>query len=159
MAEPISYQTIPPRIEPTARQELDRLLETLHRTGVLRLANDFAAGRQDIAGILVHGLNLEGSRNAMQNIAALAMVLAQVPPPEFYKAASTLKDMLLAAAAEPDPDQKAPGVRGLYRLLNDDDTWRAFSPLLRAWSALGAGLRKPAPEKPISAFTGKPSNA
>jgi uncharacterized protein YjgD (DUF1641 family) len=159
MAEPISYQPTPPKICPDARAELDQLLETLHRSGLLRLANDLAAGRQDIAGILFNGLNREGSRSAVQNIAALLMVLGQIPPGRFYKVAATVKDALLAAAEDPPAEQEAPGVRGFYRALKDDETWRALAPLVQAVMALGEGLRKPAPEKPISAFTGKPSDA
>lgn len=159
MAEPISYQPKPPTIGPTARDELDQLLETLHNSGLLRLANDLAAARQDIAGILFNGLNLEGSRYAVQNIAALFMVLAQIPPPRFYKIATTVKDALLAAAEEPPAEKEAPGVRGFYKALTDDETWRALSPLVQALMTLGEGLRKPAPEKPISAVTGKPSDA
>jgi uncharacterized protein YjgD (DUF1641 family) len=159
MAEPITYEPTPPRIGPTAREELDQLLETLHDSGLLRLANDIAAGKQDIVGILMRGLNLEGSRNATQNLAAIFMVLAQIPPPRFYKIATTLKDALLAAADEPPAEQEAPGVRGFYKVLKDDETWRALAPLMQGLMALGEGLRKPAPEKPISAFTGKHSNA
>lgn len=159
MAEPITYQPAPPTIGPDAHEELEQLLETLHRSGLLRLANDLAAGRQDIAAILFGGLNLEGSRCALQNIAALLMVLAQIPPARFYKVAATVKDALLAAAAEPPAEQEAPGIRGLYKVLQDDETWRALAPLVQGLIALGEGLRKPAPDKPISAFSGKPSNA
>jgi uncharacterized protein YjgD (DUF1641 family) len=159
MAEPLTYQPTPPRIGPSAREELDQLLETLHQSGILRLANDIAAGKQDIVGIVMKGLNLEGSRYATQNLAAILMVLAQIPPPRFYKIATTVKDAVLAAAEEPPAEQEAPGVRGFYKALKDDETWRALAPLVQGLMALGEGLRKPAPEKPISSFTGKPSNA
>ena len=159
MAEPISYQPKPPQIGPTAREELEQFLETLHDSGLLRLANDLAAGRQDIVGILFNGLNLESSRYAAQNIAALLMVLGQIPPTRFYKIATTVKDALLAAADEPPAEKEAPGIRGVYKALKDDEAWRALSPLLQGLMALGEGLRKPAPEKPISAVSGKPSNA
>lgn len=159
MAEPITYQPVPPVIAPTAREELENLLETLHRTGVLRLANDLAASKVEIANILVQGLNLEGSRHAIQNISAIAMVLGQIPPSRFYKILMTIKDALLTAAADPPAEKEAPGVRGLYHALKDEETWRALAPLVQGLVALGEGLRKPAPEKPISAFTGKPSDA
>ena len=159
MAEPLTYQPPPPKIGQSAREELDVLLETLHQSGLLRLANDIAAGRQEMLGILMQGLNREGSRYATQNLAALLMVLAQIPPPRFYKIATTLKDALLAAAEEPPAEQEAPGVRGFYKALKDEETWRALAPLLQGLMALGEGLRKPAPEKPISAMTGKPSKA
>lgn len=65
-----------------------------------------------------------------------------------------------AATAEDRPAEKeAPGVRGFYKALKDEETWRALAPLLRGVMTLGEGLRKPAPEKPISALTEKPSNA
>lgn len=159
MAEPISYQPTPPQIGPSAREELEQLLETLHASGMLRLANDLAAGRQDIASIIFRGLNWQGSRNATQNVAALLMALGQIPPARFYKIATSLKDAVLAAADEPPAEQDAPGVRGFYHALKDEETWRALAPLVQAVMALGEGLRKPAPEKPISAVSGKPSDA
>lgn len=159
MAEPISYQPRPPVIGPTASDELQQLLQTLHDSGLLRMANGLAAGWQDVAGIVLRGLNLESSRDAMQNIAVLLMVLAEIPPPRFYKLAATLKDALLAASAEPASEAEAPGVRGVYRALKDETTWRKLAPLVQALLALGEGMRRPAPDKPISAFTGKPSNA
>jgi uncharacterized protein YjgD (DUF1641 family) len=159
MAEPITYQPRPANTGPTAREELDQLLQTLHEAGLLRLANDVAAGGQDILGILMKGLNLESSRHAAQNIAAVLMVLAQIPPPRFYKIATTVKDALLAAANDPPAEKEPPGVRGFYKALKDEQTWRALSPLVQGLMALGEGLRKPAPNKPISSVTGKPSDA
>lgn len=159
MAEPITHEPTLATTAPTAHEALEQLLETLHRSGLLRLANDLAAARQDIAGILFNGLNLEGSRSAAQNIATVLIMLAQIPPAHFYKIADTAKDALLAATQEPAGEREPPGVRGVYRALQDEETWRALEPLIQAVMAFGKSLRKPAPAKPISALTGKPSNA
>lgn len=159
MADPLSYQPIPPTIGPTAREELERLLESAHRSGLLRVAIDLATSRQELAAIIVNGLNTEGSRTALQNLATLLLALAQIPPARFYKITNTVKDAVLAATREPAAERGPPGVRGLYRALQDEKVWRAMEPLIAAITVLGEGLRTPVPEKPISAMTGKPSDA
>lgn len=47
MAKAIDYQPEPPRIGPTADEELQRLLQTLHEHGVLRLTNDLVASNNE----------------------------------------------------------------------------------------------------------------
>jgi uncharacterized protein YjgD (DUF1641 family) len=160
MAEPLDFKPTPVRTEPGAREELDRLVETLHRHGVLRLATDLVAANQGIAAIVVKGLETEGARNVMQNLSALAMVLGKVPPGAVYKFAEALREAAEALdKARSGPDDAAPGVRGVYRLLNDDDLWRTLSPLARAVATFGRAMARPTPAKPITAHSGKPSDA
>ncbi|WP_413625815.1 DUF1641 domain-containing protein [Luteibacter sp. Lutesp34] len=157
MAEPLDFKPTPARTETTAQEEWERLLDTLHRHGVLRLANDLVARNQDIAAIVVKGLETEGARNVMQNVSALAMVLGKVPPGAMYKFAEALREAA-AVLAEGRRDA-APGVRGVYRLLNDDELWRTLTPLARAVGTFGRAMARPSPEKPIVAHSGKPSDA
>ncbi|MDR6936486.1 DUF1641 domain-containing protein [Luteibacter sp. 3190] len=159
MAEPIDYAPRPARTEPTAHDEWERLLHTLHEHGVLRLANDLVARNQDIARIVLRGFEAESTRNALQNVAAVAMVLSRVPPGAVYKFADALREA--ATAWEPGAGEAgaAPGIRGVYRLLNDDDAWRTLTPLVRAIGRFGRAMARPAPEKPITAHTGKASDA
>lgn len=160
MAEPLDFKPTPIRTETTAREEWERLLETLHRHGVLRLANDVVARNQDIAAIVVKGLETEGARNVMQNVSALAMVLGKVPPGAVYKFAEAVREAAAALdSARHEPDDAAPGVRGVYRLLNDDELWRTLTPLARAVGTFGRAMARSAPEKPIVAHSGKESDA
>lgn len=160
MAEPLDFKPTPARTHVTAREELDRLVETLHEHGVLRLANDIVAANQDIAAIVVKGLETEGARNVMQNLSALAMVLGQVPPGAVYKFAEGLREAAQALeSARQQPDDAAPGVRGVYRLLHDDELWQTLTPLARAIAVFGHAMGRPTPEKPITAHSGKESDA
>jgi uncharacterized protein YjgD (DUF1641 family) len=160
MAEPLDFKPTPVRTEPTAREELDRLVETLHRHGVLRLANDLVAANQDIAAIVVKGLETEAARNVMQNLSALAMVLGRIPPGAVYKFAEAVREAAQSLeSARREPDDAAPGMRGIYRLLNDDELWQTLTPLARAVGTFGRAMACPTPEKPITAYSGKESDA
>lgn len=159
MAKSIEYQPEPAKIGPDAHEELDRLLETLHQHGVLRLLNDLVAANNDVAQILVNGLQRQGTLNAIQNISLLLMALSSLPPDRVYKLAFGLRD-LAEAVSQPkvDDEEKAPGVHGVWKMLQDDDLWRALRPLLHGLAAFSRRMEEPV-DKPISAFTGKPSDA
>lgn len=160
MAEPIDYDVKPSKNEPDAKDELDRLVQNLHEHGVLRMANDLVCANNAIAKVLVDGLNKEGTLNVVQNLSILAMALSRVPPDEFYRLVFALKDAGAAVSqwTAPDNDDIAPGVRGTYRILQDESLWRAITPLLEGLKAMGEGMKKPI-DKPISQFTGKASDA
>ena len=84
MAKAIDYQVEPPKIGPTAEEELQRLLQTLHEHGVLRLANDLVASNNDWLKVIVDGLSRKGSLNVIQNISVLLMALSTIPPEQTY---------------------------------------------------------------------------
>lgn len=170
MARPIEYQPQPARAETSAREELDRLLETCHRHGLLRFANDLVAANTDIARIVVEGLQSPGALNAVQNLSVLLMALSCVPPAEFYRlvfAATEGLARVARAAGPPAAPQRdaasverraAPaaqtGLAALYRLLRDEQLWAAILPLIEGLKGFAEGLRRPV-ENPISDFTGK----
>lgn len=122
MAKSIEYQPEPAKIGPDAHEELDRLLETLHQHGVLRLLNDLVAANNEVAQILVNGLQRQGTLNAIQNISLMLMALSSLPPDRVYKLAFGLRD-LAEAISQPkaDDEEKAPGVHGVWKMLQDDD--------------------------------------
>ena len=168
MAKPIPYEVRPARAETTAREELDRLLETCHRHGLLRLANDLVATNTDIARIVVSGLEKPGTLNAIQNLSVLLMALSCIPPAEFYRLVFALADGAgrLAAhtrdgqsSAHPGEDgEHPPGLLGAYRLLRDEQLWRALGPIIDGLKGFAEGLEKPV-SNPISDFSGKSGRA
>ena len=85
MAERISHDVTPPKIGPDAHEELERLLQTLHEHGVLRLANDVVGANTSIASVVVDGLGKASTLNAIQNLAILGMMLSEIPPERFYR--------------------------------------------------------------------------
>jgi uncharacterized protein YjgD (DUF1641 family) len=158
MAEAIQYEVPPPRIGPTAREELDRLLETCHRHGVLRFANDLVASNTQVAEVLVKGLQSEGVLNATQNLAVLLMALSCIPPAQFYRLVFAVTDGAARVAEVSgrgaDSTSHPPGLTGALRLLHDEQLWRAMAPLVEGLKAFAEGLGRTV-ENPISDFSGK----
>lgn len=158
MAEPIQYKPNPPKIGPDAYEELERLLRTAHEHGVLRFINDLIAANTEVAAVLVAGLNTEGGRNAVQNLAALAMALGRTPPNQFYKVLFAMKDGLERMSEYRHGEEaEAPGVSGAYKMLHDESLWRAITPMVEALKVFADGLNREV-NKPISDFSGKPSS-
>ena len=156
MAQRLNYDVKPTPTEPTAREELDTLLETLHQGGILRFANDLAGSQQQLLKLLVDGMSKEGSLNAMQNLSILGMALSRIEPAQFYKTVFAFLSAF-AAVGRYQPDDKhdeAPGVTGAYKMLHDDELWAALMPIIEGLKTFASGLDKEA-EKPITAFSGK----
>ncbi|WP_421683174.1 DUF1641 domain-containing protein [Stutzerimonas urumqiensis] len=156
MAERIDYDVKPTPTGPSAREELDTLLETLHQRGVLRFANDLAGSHDKLLKVLVDGMSKEGSLNAIQNLSILGMALSRIEPAQFCKIVFALQDAF-HAVGHYKPDGKhddAPGVTGAYKMLHDDDLWAALMPIIEGLKTFAGGLEKDA-EKPITAFSGK----
>lgn len=160
MAEPLKYDVPPTRTEPTANEALATLLESLHQHGFLRLATDIVNANTQIAGVLVDGLKQPGALNAMQNLSLVFKALATIPPEEFnpvllgiVNAAKAMRGAGLAGE-----DKSAPGIRGIIRLLKDEELWRGIKPALAGVRAFGREMKQPS-EKPISRYSGKPTQS
>jgi len=177
MARPIQYEVRAARPETTAREELDRLLETCHRHGLLRLANDLVAANTDVARIVVGGLQKPGTLNAIQNLSVLLMALSCIPPAEFYRLVFAAADGAArlaacshdgraprdprgtdAASQHDEHGEHSPGLLGIYRLLRDEQLWRALTPIIEGLKGFAEGLEKPV-SNPISDFSGKAGRA
>lgn len=171
MAERIDY-TPPPNedLNPTARQEMDQLLEGLHEHGFLRFANDVVRSNTQLAQILANGLNREGSLNAIQNLSTLLIALSSIPPGEFHKTVYAARDAFVTmeagirdgseggdATAKERQQDKAPGITGIFRLLKDDELWQVLTPLIGGLKAFAQGIDRDV-ERPVSDRTGKPSD-
>ncbi len=157
MARPIHHTPRPAKVGPDAHEELERLLQTAHEHGLLRFANDLIAANTQWSQYLVDGLNSEGARNAVQNLAVLAMLLSRISPEDMYKVAFACRDAVLRLEASASGNERAdgdtaPGVTGAYRMLRDESLWRAVTPLIDAMKAFADGLRRDV-DKPISDFT------
>lgn len=159
MAKPIDYEVKPTPIGPDAHQALETLLQSLHERGVLRFANDVVCAQTDIAKVLVEGLGNQGTLNAIQNVSILGMALSRIPPEDFYKLVFGLKDALgqfTAATAQKGETEEAPGMTGAYRMLKDEQLWAALTPMLEGLKVFAERMSEE-PEKPITRFTGKPT--
>ncbi|MDX5435048.1 MAG: DUF1641 domain-containing protein [Halomonas sp.] len=159
MAERISHDVTPPRIGPDAHEELEQLLQTLHEHGVLRLAKDVVGANTSIASVVMDGLGKESTLNAIQNLAILGMMLSEIPPERFYRVTFALREALdrIGQYQPGEEGGDAPGVSGAYRMLNDDELWRAVTPLVEGLKAFAERLDKPV-DKPVSDYFGKPTS-
>ena len=159
MAERIDYNVKPTPMGPDAHQELERLLQSLHEHGVLRFANDVVCSKTQLAHVLVGGLEKEGTLNVIQNLSVLAMALSRIPPEQFYKVVFGVKDALeeLNRHTKPEDDGDAPGITGTYKMLQDDKLWASLGPILEAVKVFADRMGKE-PDKPITEFTGKPTD-
>ena len=149
MAQRINHDVKPTPIGPSAREELDTLLETLHQRGVLRFANDLAGSHDRVLKVLVDGMSKEGSLNAVQNLSILGMALSRIEPAQFCKVVFAFQEAF-HAVGHYKPDGKhdeAPGV-------TDDELWAALMPIIEGLKSFAGGLDKDA-EKPITRFSGK----
>ncbi|KMV36345.1 MULTISPECIES: helical membrane plugin domain-containing protein [Franconibacter] len=161
MAKAIEYQVEPPKIGPTAEEELQRLLQTLHEHGVLRLANDLVASNNEWMQVIVSGLSRKGSLNTIQNISVLLLALSTIPPERMYKLAFGLRDFMAELSREEQEQSaadSAPGARGAWKMLHDDELWHSLTPLLNGLKAFSRRMEEEV-DKPISSFSGKPSDA
>jgi len=161
MAERIEY-TPPPNedLDPSAHEELERLLQTLHRQGVLRFANDVVGSEEDLARTLINALNRESSLNAIQNLSSLFLALSSIPPGRFYKTVFALRDAAAAVEAgirSDREDDAAPGLSGTYHLLKDETLWKSITPLLDGLKVFHDAMDRDV-ERPISDLKNKPSN-
>ena len=158
MAERISHDVTPPKIGPDAHEELERLLQTMHEHGVLRFANDVVGANPQIAKVLVDGLSKEGTLNAIQNVSILGMALSRIEPSDFYRVSFALRDALeqISQHQPKTEGERAPGVSGAYKMLNDEQLWQAIMPLADGLKAFAERLDKPV-DKPVSDYTGKPT--
>ena len=160
MAQPIEWTGKSASVGRDAHDALERLLQSLHEHGVLRFANDLVCSQTKVAEVLVDGLSREASLNAVQNVTALLMALSRIPPDRFYKLTSAFAAAVDTVAAPHERERRerseeaAPGVRGVYRMLHDDELWRALGPVADAIKMFAERLDRDIPN-PISDFSGK----
>lgn len=139
MAEPIKFV---PKSNPetTAREELDELVETLHRSGTLRVLTGLFGRFSDVSELAVKRLNEPGGKHIVANLSIAATALAELDADGFKRMAVGLAKGIEAAQAEARGD-RPPSTFKLFRLLHDSDTRRGIYALLVMLGTLGRHLR------------------
>ncbi|WP_194208284.1 DUF1641 domain-containing protein [Superficieibacter sp. 1612_C1] len=161
MAERMNYEVPPAQTQPSAGDALSDLLENLHHHGFLRLANDMVKANTQIAKIVVDGLNQPGTQTGVQNLSLLLVALSKIPPEQFNHLLMALTRGVQAMTEKHDAPEKksaAPGVTGFIKMLGDEDTWQKAAPFFNAVQAFSSALQEE-PDKPITRYSGKSSNA
>lgn len=140
MPERLEYST-PPAPFPGARDELEDLIETLHRSGTLRFLNGFFGRLGGVSQVAVDELNTEAGRNLIGALLCLGRVLTRLPSDDLARAAEGF-DRGLTHAGEilrSDP----PGTFHLLRLLDDAETRRAIAAAVALLNAAAGSVATP----------------
>lgn len=141
MARPLDY-----RPEPTppdaATADLERLLETLHQRGALRLLNALVGGLPGVAEPLLGQLDTPVGRNLLVNLTALGRGLGEIDSDAFHEVMEGVGKGLTAARAS--LDEEPPGLIGLTGELSNRDVRRGLHAVLTLLATLGRHLHEQA---------------
>jgi uncharacterized protein YjgD (DUF1641 family) len=146
MAAPLDYAYPPGPDGPhtfTAADDLARLLETLHTSGVLRLANGLVARFQDVAAVALDGLATEEGHNALANVLLLGKALGAIDADGTARVVDALALALPAAAERLTAETEPPGTVALLRRMREPDVRRGLDAALTLLGTLGARLSAP----------------
>lgn len=138
MAMEIEYQ-VPPAPQPGARDELNDLIETLHRVGALRVANDVIGRLSGVSEVALDELNSNEGRNLLGVFLAAGALLTKLPPTAVNEGSQLMVSS--TKAARNALHGKPPGTFTLLRLLHHPDTRRVLGALLVVLQNIGAHVR------------------
>ncbi|MDQ8186803.1 DUF1641 domain-containing protein [Pelagicoccus sp. SDUM812002] len=137
MAEELSYTT-EPAPKPTARDELEGLIETLSESGTLRALQGFTGQFAGVSGAALEHLTGPAGRRLIGSVALLAEVLSNVPAEKlegvasgFGKGTERASEML---------GKEPPGTLQVLKLARDPDVRRAMASILIILKSIGEGL-------------------
>ncbi len=145
MAKPLTY-TPTPVPQDTARDDLERLLQTLHERGVLRLLNGLVGQSDGVLSVALGQLESQKGENALGTLTVLLKALTETDA-DAAQAFLTGTQKGLAAAHESlhhDP----PSQLALLGKLNDPGVRRGLYAVLSLLEGLGRHLHEQAAQLP-----------
>ncbi|GAB5536327.1 MAG: hypothetical protein Rubg2KO_25760 [Rubricoccaceae bacterium] len=146
MAQQLDY-TYPPgppgETTFTAQDDLARLLETLHTSGTLRAANGLVAQFQDVASIVLKGLDSPEGRNGLANALILAKLLGQLDADGLDRLIEAVSEGMEAAGERLASTDDAPSTVAVLSKLRQPDVRRGLDAALTLLGTVGAQLNAP----------------
>ena len=139
MAREIEYE-VPHAPLPGARDELADLIETLHRSGTLRILNDFFGRLGSISDVALDDLNSSAGRNIVGALLSAGKLMTGVTADDLTAIATGVSSGTEEARRVMSAD-KAPGIWELLRLLHDPATRRVFGAALILLNKVGTQLQ------------------
>lgn len=139
MAKLADYE-VPPATPPGAREEWEAFLETLHRSGTLRVLNGFFGKLGPVSDIALENLNSASGRNIVGAALALGEIAGRCDAATSQSLATGAID---GANRSRRYHARPPGLWRLVRLLFAPDTRRALGTVLTLLNRIGAALREP----------------
>ena len=143
MAQPLSYS--PPPQPPgqdafTARDDLERLLDTLHETGTLRLLHDLLARFEDVVAVPLKHLDTPAGRDGLSTLLVLGRFLGQLDADATSRFFDALGQGLGDAGERLRERDDPPGFIALTKRLHDEDVRRGLDAVVTLLGSLGARL-------------------
>ncbi len=148
MAQPLDFELppAPPGQQAfSAHDDLVRLLQTLHESGTLRVANGLLSQFQDVAAVALKGLNTDEGRNGVANLLVLAKLLGTIEADGLDRFVVALDRALDAAGERLDDTADPPGTLSLLGKLRTPEVRRGLDAALTLLGTLGGQLHDPRP--------------
>ncbi|WP_163647907.1 DUF1641 domain-containing protein [Modicisalibacter sp. 'Wilcox'] len=147
MAQAIKPDRVPAgafggKTAPDAHDELERLIDNLHRRQVFRLLNDVLESLPETSRLIAGQLDSEGGVRGGANLFLLLRTLGRVPPEDLQRWLDAAARGISAASREEAREAyPAPGVLGVKDLLHDEALWHSLGPLLEGLKAFTGELQ------------------
>lgn len=139
MAKPLTYRPTPVSTD-TAQDELNRLLETFHERGVLRLLTNLSAQSHDVAEVALKQLDTPGGKKLIDNLVILLKTLSELDSGALSSLLLGVDKGVKAAVETLEERDKPKNAFALLGKLNDPDTRRGLNALLTLVQTLGHHL-------------------
>lgn len=139
MAKPLSYTPLP-YPQDTAQDEAERLLQTLHEKGVLRLLNGLVGQSDGVVSVALGQLDTPAGRNALATVMVLLKALTETDPDAAQDLLNGTQKGL--AAAQASLQREPPSALALLGKLNDREVRRGFYAALTLLGGLGQHLHE-----------------
>ena len=143
MAQPLAYT--PPPQPPgqnafTAHDDLERLLQTLHETGTLRILHDLLARFEDVVAVPLSHLDTPAGRDGLSTLLVLGRFLGQLDADGVGRFFDALAHGFDDAGERLRSDDDPPGFIALTKRLHDADVRRGLDAVVTLLGSLGARL-------------------
>lgn len=137
MAEPIKFRPPPAEVN-GARDELEMLLSTLHKSGVLRTLTGLFGGLPAVTDVALEHVQSQGGKRLSGNLAVLATSLTRLEPHAVQRLVRGLvkgsERIVTNAAARP------PGFFRLLRRMHSEDARRGLQAVTILLESIGQAL-------------------
>jgi len=137
MAKLARYE-VPPAPMPGAHEEWEQLLQTLHRSGTLRVLNGLFGQLGQVSDVALEGLDSGKGRNAISVLLGAVQVASHLDAQVNAKVARGV----IQGAADGRGRTRPPGVWRILRLIFAADTRRAIGGLLLILNRVGGAMRR-----------------
>jgi len=143
MAQQLQY-CVPPAPFPTARDELNDLIETLHTSGTLRFLNGFFGRLGAVSDVALTELETPAGRHLLSALLFAGTLATKFSATDLERVGNAFLQSLPRARATLH-DREPPSTVDLLKMMHAPETRRALGAFLAVAESIGAALDRPAP--------------